>query len=211
MTFALRRALPNKGSDMSGNFAKMDARVLKTRKALIDAMVVLVREKGFDDIRLNDILAEAEVGRSTFYGHYADKDDLLISSSATMLRMADDAERAHYGDALPSVVPSAPVLRHIHEYSDFALRVASSSLFDAKMQVWERTLRAIAERRIADMYPHLAGPERARAAVFIAGAFVGIVKWWMQRGLKEDWHDLDRAFQNMIEAGLGPRRAPAQY
>ncbi len=43
-----------------------------------------------------------------------------------------------------------------------------------------------------------------RAAVFIAGAFTGMLRWWMHRGLQEDWREIDRAFKAMVEAGLGP-------
>lgn len=180
----------------------MDQRAVRTRSALVDAMVLLVKEKGFDELRLNEILVEADVGRSTFYGHYTDKDDLLLSSFVNMLDMADKAEVAHYGTMLPCVLPSAPVLRHVQEYAEFAKKMAASSLFDAQMEAGERKLREIALRRIGEMYPQLGGAERTRAAVFIAGAFVGMIKWWMQRGLKEDWQELDRAFSTMVTAGL---------
>lgn len=181
----------------------MDQRAARTRTALIDAMVALVKERGFDELKLNEILAEAEIARSTFYGHYAGKDDLLISSFVNMLDITDKAEAAHYGALLPCVLPSAPLLNHIQEFSDFARKMAGSEMFDVQMEAGEKKLREIAARRIGELYPHLSGAERTRASVFIAGAFIGMIKWWMTRGLKEDWRELDRAFRSMVEAGLG--------
>ena len=58
---------------------KTDARVRRTRDALGDALVALMQEKPFDTITVQDVLDRAHVGRSTFYSHYSDKDDLLMS------------------------------------------------------------------------------------------------------------------------------------
>src|SRR5678815_5861626 len=58
---------------------KEDARVRRTRDALGDALVALMQEKPFESITVQDVLDRAHVGRSTFYSHYSDKDDLLMS------------------------------------------------------------------------------------------------------------------------------------
>src|SRR5687768_18535965 len=60
---------------------KTDARVRRTRDALGDALVALMQEKPFDTITVQDVLDRAKVGRSTFYSHYSDKDDLLMSDA----------------------------------------------------------------------------------------------------------------------------------
>src|SRR4249920_1876063 len=60
---------------------KLDARVRKTRDALGDALVELMQEKQFDSITVQDVLDRAHVGRSTFYSHYSDKDDLQMSDA----------------------------------------------------------------------------------------------------------------------------------
>ena len=60
---------------------KIDARVRKTRDALGDALVELMQQRPFDSITVQDVLDRANVGRSTFYSHYSDKDDLLMSDA----------------------------------------------------------------------------------------------------------------------------------
>src|SRR4026208_715870 len=60
---------------------KTDARVRRTRDALGDALVALMQEKPFDAITVQEVLDRAHVGRSTFYSHYSDKDDLLMSDA----------------------------------------------------------------------------------------------------------------------------------
>src|SRR5215475_13530041 len=56
-----------------------DRRVQKTRKLLQDALIELVAEKGFEAVSIREILDKANVGRSTFYAHFQDKDQLLHS------------------------------------------------------------------------------------------------------------------------------------
>lgn len=57
---------------------KEDRRIARTRRMMHEALVSLIVEKGYERITVQDILDRADVGRSTFYSHYRDKDDLLL-------------------------------------------------------------------------------------------------------------------------------------
>ena len=57
----------------------MDRRVQKTRKLLQDALIELVGQKSYESVSIREILEKANVGRSTFYAHFQDKDQLLHS------------------------------------------------------------------------------------------------------------------------------------
>ncbi len=56
-----------------------DRRVQRTRKLLQDAIMQLIREKGYDAVTVQDILDRANVGRATFYAHYQNKEDLFLA------------------------------------------------------------------------------------------------------------------------------------
>ena len=58
---------------------KQDRRIARTRKALKGALVELGLEQGFENVKIKDITECANVGNSTFYRHYKDKNDLLGS------------------------------------------------------------------------------------------------------------------------------------
>ena len=58
---------------------KEDRRIGRTRKALCDALIELGMEQGFESVKLKDLTELANVGNSTFYRHYKDKNDLLSS------------------------------------------------------------------------------------------------------------------------------------
>ena len=64
---------------MSGN-VKRDRRVARTRGALIDAYNRLFLGQRRGPVRVAEIVAESEIGRSTFYEHYRGTDDLFLEA-----------------------------------------------------------------------------------------------------------------------------------
>src|SRR3569833_1748989 len=57
---------------------KDDARIRRTRMQLGTALLNLVKEKPIREITVQEVLDRSGVGRSTFYLHYRDLDDLLL-------------------------------------------------------------------------------------------------------------------------------------
>lgn len=55
---------------------KIDLRVKRTNKMIMEAFIKLVEEKGYDQVTVQDIADEAMINRATFYAHYKDKQDL---------------------------------------------------------------------------------------------------------------------------------------
>lgn len=82
---------------------RVDPRVTRTRKLLVDAFLGLMAEKAFEDITVQDIAARATVNRATFYAHFSDKyalvDELMREGFAQLLKarmaMPGDTVQAH--------------------------------------------------------------------------------------------------------------------
>src|SRR6187401_425096 len=83
---------------------RVDARVRRTKVALGEALVTLMQEKPFDSITVQDVLDRAHVGRSTFYSHFSDKDDLQLSDADEFFEGLAMALSVH-GDKSERVFP----------------------------------------------------------------------------------------------------------
>src|SRR5215469_232412 len=64
-----------------------DRRSQRTRRLVISAIMELIAEKSYDAITVQDLLDRANIGRSTFYSHYFDKEDVLTALAEQMLEM----------------------------------------------------------------------------------------------------------------------------
>lgn len=56
---------------------KVDLRIIKTKKNLYEALLILMKEKTLEEIKVSDICEKALLNRSTFYAHFEDKYTLL--------------------------------------------------------------------------------------------------------------------------------------
>jgi AcrR family transcriptional regulator len=141
-----------------------DRRTARTRLAILSAFVALVGERRYEAIRVGDIVAKADVGRSTFYQHFGGKDDLLRQSMEWLLRIIADA-------ALPGADEArlAFAVGHFWENRRLARAVLTPPL-GASVR---RQLESLIEERLGG------DAETARArAVQIAAAQLGLLEAW---------------------------------
>ncbi|MBO3085135.1 TetR/AcrR family transcriptional regulator [Cellulomonas fengjieae] len=165
--------------------ARVDPRVLRTRRLLQDALLALARERSLDEISVADVADRATVNRSTFYQHYTDTDTLLSD--------ALDAQAALVGADLstihPSLVsgetPEVLVRYATHVADNLALYRSVLGEHGSPVAVsrLRRRIGALAleglERHGAP--PALAAIPRPIAAAAIAGSVIGVFVAWLER------------------------------
>lgn len=81
---------------------KIDSRIIKSKKNLLQALFILLKEKTFAEISVVDICEKAKINRMTFYNHYQDKYDLLADFLKTVKKdMSTSVERKCKGYKWP--------------------------------------------------------------------------------------------------------------
>ena len=164
--------------------ATTDRRVRRTRQLLRDALMELTLERGYDRVTVQDILDKADVGRSTFYAHYRDKDDLLVSEfealhpSLSLRPSGTDAGpqgTAGFLEPLRGAFRDAEADRR--RYKAFVGRQGS----DAVRRLLPEPLSNMVAEHIRVQFPDWPVDEQRLAAVarYIVSAFLGTLTWWL--------------------------------
>jgi AcrR family transcriptional regulator len=174
----------------------MDRRTLRTRQALHQALIRLVHERGYDQITVADIADTANVGRSTFYAHFTDKDDLLRLGLSYLRTMFIDPPGDDTGGPLGF---SRFLTEHLREQRKLQRALMQSSagsivigsLREAICEAVRRGLRADRGK----------GPDEIEVQ-FVAGAYLAVVTWWLDRGAKEPPQVIDERFRLMAQSAL---------
>ena len=178
---------------------RVDARAVRTRRSLARALMSLAPQRGLDAVRVEDLVRTAGVSRSTFYGHYASKSDFLRTS---FIGMIDACEAAARAAGRPDVLPTLELFTHVHGSGGFAAAFARSREFPRMLAAAEAKLRAVAAANLAAR--GVPEPERREAAVFLAGALAGTLRWWIETGLREEPARLHAGFAELTRRTLTP-------
>src|SRR5215471_17260842 len=159
---------------------KRDRRTQRTERRLHEALSTLIREKPYDSIAVKEILDRADVGRSTFYTHFRDKDDLLDSGVSELLRVVR-ARRRPVATVERVLGMSLPILQHIDEHRRSAGPAVTA---DARRIMHDRLREALAGMLAEDLAEC---PTRRSdlpvdlIARHIAATFVLVLDTWIER------------------------------
>src|SRR5262245_59351734 len=164
--------------------AGADARTQRTRRLLAEALMSLGAEGDVDAIAVGALASEAGVSRSTFYEHFASKDDFLVRSFVDMLAGTERAWAQHHPDRA-DILPSRPLFHHVASAGEFVRSMVKSEAYLRQMAAGEVKLREIAEANLKRRMPDWSADRRREAAIFIAGGFIAMMRWWMESGLKQ--------------------------
>jgi AcrR family transcriptional regulator len=187
---------------------KQDRRIQKTEALLRGALGALIREKPYEDIVVKEILNRANVGRSTFYTHFADKDELLLSCIHDLLLPAQLGGRGR-ATAEPReniVWFSLPILEHIERHR----RTGQATMGPrGRREMHEHLQHAIRELIQDEVRTALRRSSRtARQASpdllvrWIASTFVLVLNWWVESDTLLPARETDGLFRALIEPSL---------
>jgi AcrR family transcriptional regulator len=182
---------------------KPDQRIRRTHERLGMALITLIQERPIDDVTVQDVLDRASVGRSTFYLHFRDKDDLLLSQLEMFLEMMSTALSIRK-EASHRVVPVAELFAHIGNQNKLYRALADSGrlndFFDLAQGYFARGI----ERRLTESKRLSKLPQRELAvrATALAGSMLSLLRWWLDRGEKESPRVMDELFHRMAWNGL---------
>jgi AcrR family transcriptional regulator len=180
-----------------------DRRVQRTRARLQRALIDLISERPYDAITIQEIVDRADVGRTTFYAHFQDKEALFLSCHESIL---GGFHHPHSKDQLlatepPPGMPEA--YRHLAE---------ARTLFDPIFQGREvliilRQIRDSSARQILTILETAFSGMASKVpldmlANYLAGAQLALVQWWLENRQPYSPEELARTFHTLQRAAI---------
>jgi AcrR family transcriptional regulator len=168
--------------------------------------VQLMLSEDFDAITVQQVLDRAHVSRSTFYTHFRNTDDLLLTDAERFL----DALEAHFlkvSVGTRRVAPVAELLYHVREFREFVRALERAGKKDVIDDLFIGHFARLIERRVRILVTDpdtLAIPVAVVSQMF-AGALMELLGWSLDRDARCTPAWADERFHSMVWHGLQQR------
>ena len=181
-----------------------DRRTQKTRQALQEALISLMFEKSYDAILVQEILDRANVGRSTFYTHYRDKDELLaegLQGLKELLRNAQMATVVAADKKYEKVIGfSLAMFEHAHDHKKLYRSlvsgpgwvIVSQRLEEILVQLMQEEARVLFKRRASSDVPF------ELFVHYLGATFMTVLTWWFNFGRPLPPEEINALFRELV-------------
>ena len=190
-----------------------DRRVQRTRRLLQDALNAMMIEKGYEATTGQDIIDRADVGRSTFYAHFADKETLLASRledlRAWLVEQQRVARAERGGVQGRGLGFSLPMLEHARSHLELYRAIVGRESGAFVLKRVHRTIAELAHAELKMLGFRGAAAQRDLAAEYVAGAFMAVLTWWLDRGAELPPQEVDGIVRRLVMRGLAAELGPA--
>jgi AcrR family transcriptional regulator len=165
----------------------------------MDALIALLAVKHYDEISINDIIDCANVGRSTFYAHYQDKDDLLKSGFERVLDML--IHHISFGEADQDLrLDTTQLFRHAQGHYELYRTLVWGSGFEILTKDGHAALSAKFQENFTEFLSGKPEPSIPLAILSysMAGTLLILLKWWLDNKMPYSPEYMDEIFQQLV-------------
>ena len=163
----------------------MDRRQHKTRQAVFAALVDLLAKRPYAGITVQQIIDRADIGRSTFYSHFATKDELLEALCTEIFAhvFAEEPRResthdfSRGGRNLRCEITH--ILHHLRDDGPAIRRLLSGGGGEVFMRSFKEYLTKVFAGELKNAVP---GIPRDYLLNHLVCDFAETVRWWMHNG-----------------------------
>lgn len=187
---------------------KQDRRVQRTQQSLRRAMFELIQERGFEALSVQDVIDRANVGRATFYAHFQNKDDLLLSGFGDLRTSLKERQRIAFsqGRSVDDRVLafSHEMFAHANEHRTlFRAMVGRSSGAAVQRMIHKLLLDLVRDdvKALAPQEDSTSVPTEALVQ-FLAGSFFGLLMWWLNGTMRLSVEEVNSLFRRLALGAL---------
>ena len=175
-----------------------DVRARRSRDELAWSLIALMHTHSYDDISVQDICARAGIGRSTFYSHFADKDEMFVRHIVVFAEWM--GQRLDWNATTDSYrFDLRFLLEHVREMRPVYESLVRSRKVELITKVWQHHFATGFERcivRTRDGTPHAI--DARLLAQHIAGTVINFMQWWLDHHCPMEAALVDEQFHRLI-------------
>ncbi len=179
-----------------------DRRVQRTRELLHRAFIALILERGYDAVTIRDVVQRAGVGRSTFYTHFGDLEEFLLSHAderwMETIAVRGRAQRPFLGFTLP-------LLEHAQEYRRIWRALVGNKAGAALQKSFKKTLLRLIREDLVKVLPRQRPAVSEGTARYLAGAFCELLFWWLDSPGALSPAEVDALFHRLTRGAITSR------
>jgi AcrR family transcriptional regulator len=177
---------------------KVDRRVRRTRELLRKALLEAILEKGYERITVQDIIDRADVGRSTFYAHFRDKEDLLFYGLEELQTAFDPAAQD------PRRSPTLKVFEHFHASREVWQAMVGRRGAEAFSRHLHHVLADLLRSHLRTRAPQGQTQVPLEAVVeFATSTLIGLgARWWLEQDTRMSPREMDQLYRRLTEPGI---------
>ena len=194
---------------MNDRDSRKDRRVNRTRRQLRDALMELILERGYNAVTIEDITERADLGRTTFYLHFRDKEELLVESLEAIAeelkaQVAQLTEReGAEGEAWFN--PVAIAFHHVEENRDLYRIIlqgeGSNKAASRVREIIEEAAPELFERHMGGRAGGAPDVPGELAAGYFAAALMGFIMLWLEKELPYSGEEAAELFLKLFFEG----------
>ena len=174
-----------------------DRRIQRTRQALLKALTDLILEKGYESVTIQDIIDRANIGRSTFYFHFQDKEELLLSGFENMR----ESFEGFYKRVSPDQTGwdfSLTLFQHAEEHRDFVKAMLGKQAGSIVLNHVQKNLIALLKGHFLAIWPPKNPPLPLDVFVqYLASSFLGLLTWWLNNDAPYSSEQMNAFFKKL--------------
>ena len=179
----------------------MDRRQQKTRRAIFDALGILLETRRFENITVQEIIDIANIGRSTFYAHFETKDDLLKAMCTDIFHhifaseLPQEFENDFSQGSQNLELKLGHILYHLGESKSNLKGILGGESGELFLRFLKQYLYDLFARYIEEFNPVV---PKGFLLHHLVASFAEAVKWWMIEDTKHSPEDVAHFFMVMI-------------
>ncbi len=180
---------------------KQDRRSQRTRHMVTSAMLELLFERHYDTITIQNILDRAGIGRSTFYTHYFDKEDVLTGIAEQMLETF--SEQFSHRNVEQGIIPALELFQHVQQNYQYFQAMMRGNAGEVLWEAAQATLSTSIEQTLTT-YGGKTSPSIPWdvTSQYLAGSFLHLMKWWLKAEMPYSPAQMERIFQQLALPGV---------